>query len=248
MAPRKTTNKAEKPAEKRTTKRVTKAAPIVPAKPRKPIFGIGTWVSLLLLAVMVGVVVYLNQQEKPEPDTSAMEDEFGFVIETVAPLFEEEKLVTGIEIVPADGVPVGVARDGESAWVLTKPEQAEADPGMAEAAASQAATLEFVTEIENASDLSVFGLDAPSYIIKLEFEDGSTRTLEIGDATPSSSGYYARMDGQKVVIVGIDGIQALLSLVDFPPYLNLPTPTPEPTSTPLPTETPAPSAEATPTP
>lgn len=248
MAPRKTTNTAEKPAAKRTTKRVKKETPIVPAKPRKPVFSIGTWVTLLLLAVMVGTVVYLNQQEEPETELSAseMEDEFGFVIETVAPLFEEEKLVTGIEIVPADGIPVGMVRDGESAWVLTKPEQAEADPGMAEAAASQAATLEFVTEIENASDLSAFGLDAPSHIITLDFEDGSTTTLEIGDPTPSFSGYYARMDGQKVVIVGIDGIEALFSLVDFPPYLN--TPTPEPTSTPLPTETPALPAEATPTP
>jgi hypothetical protein len=246
MAPRKTTSKERKPAARKPSRRVKDTS--TANKPRKPVFGVGTWVSLLLLAALIGTVVYLNQQEKSEEPDTSLEDEFGFVIETVAPLFEEEKLVTGIEIVPADGNTVGVARDGEAAWVLTKPEGAEADPGMAEAAASQAATLEFVTEIENTSDLSVFGLDTPSHIIKIKFEDGSTRTLEIGDVTPSSSGYYARMDGQRLVIVGLDGIDALLFLVDFPPYLNTPTPTAEATSTPLPTETPAPTAEATPTP
>ncbi|MDO9303394.1 MAG: hypothetical protein Q7T89_18540, partial [Anaerolineales bacterium] len=67
-------------------------------------------------------------------------------------------------------------------------------------------------------------------------------TLEIGDATPTYSGYYVRVDKDKIMITDLSGIDSLLQLGVFPPYLNTPTPTSLP-----PTPTPVPATEALPT-
>ncbi len=91
----------------------------------------------------------------------------------------------------------------------------------------------------------IFGFDNPAYVITIEFKDGKKRTLEVGDNTPSGNGYYVRVDKDKMLITDLNGIEALLQLGFFPPYLNTPTPTALP-----PTETPVPTVEAavTPTP
>jgi hypothetical protein len=68
--------------------------------------------------------------------------------------------------------------------------------------------------------------------------------LEVGDSTPTNSGYYVRVDKDKMMIADLSGISSLLQLAAFPPYLNTPTPTSLPsTPTPVPpteTSTPVP--------
>jgi hypothetical protein len=158
------------------------------------------------------------------------------------PLFgPEEGLPTSIEIKPADGEIVKIVRDEQNVWSLELPLAAEANPALAEGAASQVATLAMELELED-GDLEVFGLDPPSHVITIEFESGSKHVLEIGDNTPTNSGYYVRLDQDRLMIVGLNGIDSLLNLAFFPTYLNTPTPSPLP-----PTETPvAPSQTPTP--
>lgn len=212
MAPRKTAKtEGRKPARRTTT-----AAP----KPQKGIFRAGTWAAILVLAVLLGVVYYLNTQEKPPQDDS----DFAFELVEDAFLFEDDDLlITGIAISPADGETIRLERDGESAWVFTQPESAEADPALVEAAASQIFSVIIVSEIESV-DPSIFGLDSPSHLIEIRFDNGTTSAIEIGDVTPTNSGYYARVDGARILILDINGIAPLLNLVDFPPYLGTPTP------------------------
>jgi len=228
MAPRKTT----KPATRKTLK--TKEAPA--PRQSKPVFRAGTWVAVLLLVVLGGTAIYLNQQPETAEDadiTSTAEPAF---------LFDAERVVNSIEVKPADGETVRVERDVENLWMVILPIKLEADPGYVEAAASQVGSLNIVSEVE--ADPSALGLDAPQYVIKLTFADGATSTLEIGDATPTNSGYYVRVDNDKVVIVGMSGIDAFANLAFFPPYLNTPTPT----ATPPPTETPVPASDTESTP
>ena len=212
MAPRKTAKtEGRKPARRTTT-----AAP----KPQKGIFRAGTWAAILVLAVLLGVVYYLNTQEKLPQDDS----DFALELVEDAFLFEDDDLlITGIAISPADGETIRLERDGESAWVFTQPESAEADPALVEAAASQIFSVIIVSEIESV-DPSIFGLDSPSHLIEIRFDNGTTSAIEIGDVTPTNSGYYARVDGARILILDINGIAPLLNLVDFPPYLVTPTP------------------------
>lgn len=200
------------------------------ARPGKPVFRAGTWAAIVVLAAVIGAALYMNRQAEIEAETT----------ETPAAgqafLFERDVIVTGIEIQAAGGEPVRVERNPNQPWVLSKPEDAEADQGAAEAAASQIGALGIVTEVEGQKDPSIFGFDEPFYTIDVTFEDGTTSTLEVGDMTPSESGYYVRVDGGKVYVVSPSGIDVLAGLALTPPYLNTPTPIPTATSTPLPTE------------
>jgi hypothetical protein len=167
---------------------------------------------------------------------------------TVSYVFtEEDGLPTSIEIKRAEGETVRVARNGDSAWAVELPLEAEADQGSAEAAASSVSTLRILNEIEG--DPEIFGLDTPAYVITIKFSGGSEHVLDVGDTTPTNNGYYIRLDQEKMLIVSLDGVDALLNLAAFPPYLNTPTPTAlPPTETPAATPTSIPESTVTPTP
>lgn len=244
MAPKTTkttkTSKTTKTAKAPKTPRL-KTAP----KQSKPVFRTGTWVALIVLAAVIGAAVYMNRQAEEAANTeptAAIEEE-SFV-------FAENSIVTGIEVKPAEGETVALKRNEEKGWVLSKPEEVEADQGAAEAAASQIMALKIINEVDAQKDPSIFGFDEPASTITVTFEGGKTSVLEVGDTTPSQSGYYLRVDEKKVYVVSFSGIDALTSLTFAPPYLNTPTPVPTATSTPLPTATSESAAEpaATPTP
>jgi hypothetical protein len=128
---------------------------------------------------------------------------------------------------------------------VEKPFVAEADQGLVEAAAAQISALQVISPINDGKSPSDYGLDNPAYTITIGFGSGKERTLEVGDATPSNSGYYVRVDKDKMMIADLSGISSLLQLSFFPPYLNTPTPTALPAT---PTPVPATEALSTPTP
>lgn len=207
MAPRKTT---------KPTARKTKEAPVI--KHQKPVFRTGTWVTLLLLAALIGFAYYLNNKTDDTeaiPTPASIEETFVFG--------EEDGSLVSIEIKPLDGEAVKAVRNEENIWALELPIEAEADQGLVEAAASQVAALNIVSEVD--ADPSILGLDQPAYLIMLEFADGTKHTLEVGDNTPTNSGYYVRVDNKKIMILTLNGIDSLTTLAQFPPYLNPPLPT-----------------------
>jgi hypothetical protein len=136
-----------------------------------------------------------------------------------------------------------VALNAENVWALELPIQAEANQGLAEAAATQVSALKSISPIN--ADPEIFGLKNPAFTITIEFKGGAKHTLEVGDSTPTQSGYYVRVDKDKMMIADLSGIESLLQLVSSPPYLNTPTPTALP---PTPTPVPATEASGTPTP
>lgn len=224
--------------KKKTTTRKTTSKTKTPSRPQKPLISRGTWIALLLLALVAGYTYYLNNKAETEAEataTPAAEIEFVFGNDT--------GILTSMEVAPAEGETVKVERNSENAWAVTQPLELEADQGVVEAAASQITALTVLDRVD--ADLDILGLDSPQYTINITFEDGSKHTLEIGDNTPTNKGYYARLDKKDILIVSLSGIDALTNLVNTPPYLYTPTPTPVP-STPTP-ETTA-EAESTPEP
>jgi hypothetical protein len=236
-------------APKVTPKKVTLKKPVVrrssQAASRKPIFGLGTLVTLVVFAGLILLTIFVNRKKETTIAETTPTEGIAFVFDG------SEGNLASIEIKPAEGAAVKLVREDKTGWAFELPNKAEADQGMVEAAASQISSLQVVSPIDG--KLSVFGLDKPAYVINLEFSDGKKRTLEVGDATPTNSGYYVRLDGKKLVIVDLTGISALTQLVDFPPYVSTPTPVITLTATELPpteTSTAAPTSETgiTPTP
>lgn len=225
MAPRKTTTKT------RTTKKGTSTA-----KQTKPVVQTSTWITVILLVAVIAGAYFINKNTKATAEaevTPTVEAQF---------LFDSTSIVKSIEVTRFLGEPVRLERK-ENVWVLTKPFETEANAGLAEAAASQVSALKINQEVTgNPSD---YGFDEPIAIISIEFENGNKNIIEVGDANPIGTGYFVRLDNSKILLVSLSGVDALLTLADFPPYLNTPTPT----ATPLPaTETLVPTIEATPTP
>ena len=209
----------------------------------KPVIGIGTWIALVLFAGLVTFAIFLNKKEETAVEATPTSG--------TVPLFPAtEGTPSSIEVKPAEGEAVRVLRNEENVWVLELPFETEVDPGLSEAAATQVSALQEISTVQG--DLADFGLENPAFVITVGFASGKTHTLEIGDMTPSNRGYYVRVDEDRLVVVAVSGLDALLQLQFSPPYLNTPTPTattPPPTETPTPappTETPA--ASVTPTP
>ena len=199
-----------------------------------------TVIYVLLFLVLIGAYYYLNNREQPADITPTLEP-----AAEVSYLFTaEEGLPTSIRIESKAGDTVEVARNAENAWVLILPREATADQASAEAAASQVTTMQILDRLPDI-DPEIVGLTDPEYILVIKFTSGVERNVKIGVITPTESGYYVQNTDGETVIVSKSSVDALLGLLNNPPYLETPTPSPIAlTETPIP---PPPSNE-TPTP
>jgi hypothetical protein len=118
-----------------------------------------------------------------------------------------------------------VARNAENAWALILPREATADQASAEAAASQVTTMQILDRLPDI-DPEIVGLTDPEYNIFVRFTSGVERNVKIGVITPTESGYYVQNTDGETVIVSKSSVDALLGLLNNPPYLETPTPSP----------------------
>jgi hypothetical protein len=182
-----------------------------------------TWIWLVLFLVVVGSFLYLKYRPiKEEAQVTSTPVVSEYLLD------ETEGELVGIRIYNREYDIVMLERTTGGLWSVTLPAPAPADQALAEAGATQATALLIVSIVKTTPPLSDMGLDFPSYVIKLSFDSGASHTLEVGDSTPTGSGYYLRLDGGAIYIISQDGVNALLNLLTTPPYLA-------PTSTPVPT-------------
>lgn len=180
-----------------------------------------TIVYIILLLALVGAYFYLRQ--RPEPAEIELTAE---PTEAVSYLFPEESTPSSIRIESGAGEVVEVARDADNAWILTQPVEAKADQAAAEAAASQVTTMRILDTVPDV-DPEIVGLTDPQYRLAVEFAEGGERSAEIGVITPTESGYYVRNMAGEIIIVSRSSIDALLGLLENPPFLETPTPNAE---------------------
>jgi hypothetical protein len=205
-----------------------------------------TVVYIVLLLGLIGAYFYLKNRAQPadieltaEPSLEA----------TQAYLFTaDEGTPSSIRVESKAGQVVEVTRGAENAWAMTEPIEAKAEQGAAEAAATQVTTMRIVDTIPGNVDLELVGLQSPEYVLTVKFTSGVERTVDVGVITPTESGYYVRDPDGKVLVVSQSAVDALLGLLDNPPYAETPTPSPVPATeilTPLSRGT-SPSGTATP--
>jgi hypothetical protein len=178
-----------------------------------------TWILILVLAGLVGLSFVLRNRAEQAVDLSTPTPD------SIRIFGAELGTPTSIEILPDAGDAVRLARGQDGVWSMELPRPGPANQGLAEAAATQLVTLR--READVAGEAAIFGLESPAYVVNVSFDSGEARSLAVGDATPTSSGYYARLDLGQLVIVGYSGMEALLNLVSSPPYLETPTAVPD---------------------
>jgi len=149
---------------------------------------------------------------------------------------QAEGVLQNLRISDSKGNNFQMQRDLSKAWVITAPSSGAADQGLAGAAETQIGALSIVNTLATPPDLNALGLATPAYSIELTFVNGSSHKMEVGNLTPTSSGYYVRFDGGKIYVIEKSGIDAVLNLLTAPPFPATATPvsTPESTATPTP--------------
>lgn len=179
-----------------------------------------TWVLLVVFLALVGLLFYLDQKEPPEEEVIVTPTE------TIEYLFDETAgFPVRIEIEAKSGEQVAIERNDAGEWVLIKPIETEANQGTAEAAASQLTALRVLSRPEVAP--ADAGLVEPSYTMTVRLAGGTEERVRIGDITPTSIGYYTNIAGSdEILIVEKTGLEALLTLVTSPPFVETPSPTP----------------------
>ena len=196
-----------------------------------------SWLLLALLAALVGFALFLkNKPESDAPEAGASLVPSAEPVEYLFPA--DEGTITSLLVESRDGNSLGMER-GDQAWVATRPFAAELLQASVEEAASQISALTVVSRLE--LDPSAAGLTSPAYAITVGFDNGNFILVQVGNATPTDSGYYVRKQDGSILIVSKFGLEALFNLLLYPPYVSSPTPSPSPA-----TETPTPSATSAP--
>lgn len=186
------------------------------------------WILLILLAIAVGAYFLIRYRT----DKSAAEATEVPVAESYL-VQETDALLISVRIYDQDYHIVEFQRNEGGFWDVTLPTPGTADQALASAAESQLGALRIVTEIGQVASLSDFGLTFPVYTIKLGFSNDVEHKIEIGDSAPTGSGYYVQLDDGGVYVVSQYSLNAVLTLINNPPYPATPTPTQElPTATP----------------
>ena len=146
-------------------------------------------IAVLLLAGLGGAVWWSNRSEaakasKPAPDTS------------IKILSFKEDAVRQVEFKKRDGQDTIVKKDDSGKWIIAAPKPLAADQSAVNGVVSSAASLTADRVIdENVTDLASYGLAPAADEVTVSLKDGKTTKLLVGDATPTGSDVYAKVDG-----------------------------------------------------
>lgn len=119
---------------------------------------------------------------------------------------------------------VALAKDAQGVWTLTEPEPGPADAAAVQSVTTNAASLSVTGVVTTATDLAQFGVLEPTYTLELGLADGQTMKAAIGSPAPVGGYYLLREGDSDVMVVSNFGIDALVGLLDAPPYPPTATP------------------------
>ena len=185
-----------------------------------------TWIVLAILALAVGVYFLLKNQPLKAKTISPTPTGGSYLIT------KADGVLQSLYISDNKGNTFKMQRDLSKSWVITAPTSGAADQGLASAAETQVGALSIITILNSPPALSAVGLAVPVHTMELGFVSGTSHKIEIGDLTPTGSGYYVRFDGGKIYVIEKSGLDAVLNLLTAPPFPA--TATPDTTSTPTP--------------
>lgn len=177
-----------------------------------------TWILLATLAVVVVTYFVIKRHPINTPQTSPT------VTATTFLVTQADGVLQSLHIFDEKGNSVRMQRDLKKTWVITAPSSGVADQGLAGAAETQVGALRIVTILETPPNPSAIGLANPLYTMELGFVSSANHKIEIGNMTPTGSGYYVRYDGGRIYVIEQSGIDALLKLLEAPPFPATATP------------------------
>jgi hypothetical protein len=183
-----------------------------------------TWILVVIFIVLLGGTLYLQKNPLPEKDAEV----------TPSPTPQPRLLgewqssdIQWIAVQRGEGEAVTIAQDGSGNWIINADATAAADAGKVEAVRSEIAGALIQAALPADYDRSALGLDQPVAIITLKNQTAEEVIIQVGNETPTGSGYYVTVGQGAPVAVDQGAIDAVLEQVTLENLL------PEATATPM---------------
>ncbi len=151
-------------------------------------------ILVVVLGLLAGAYFYLSNKKSKEAEPETAGD-------TIKLWELDKEKISQVTVENTEGKVVIENKDKK--WVLTAPSNFKYDQSAVDGVVSNAAavTADKLVE-ENASELGQYGLDKP-VTVAVKLQDGSEKALNIGNVTPTKSGYYVKTkDDNKVYVLG----------------------------------------------
>jgi hypothetical protein len=183
-----------------------------------------TWVVLVIFAALVAVLVFWqrSKENSPEEPTPTPEQ---------PSLLDLNTDITYLRLEKVGGAMVEMELGEDGLWKLTWPLAEKTDVGAVQSAVTQLLSLRILTTLDTIPGLDTIGLASPTYRILIGLDDGSQVIINVGDSTPTGSGYYVLVSGRPLYVINKSGLDSVLKLIDTPPIEPTPTTNPETTPT-----------------
>ena len=161
----------------------------------------------LCLALLLGVYWYINRPEQQRDNSTVIQDvRFWDLSES------------DIAILAIDGPNQLAISYADGRWEVAGLDPEHTDESQVATVVRRFATLEASHQIDHkSSDLSMYGLDQPSTVVRAQLADGSEKVVYLGDRHPTEYLFYAQIEGdQKVYAVnGMYGTAFQSKMEDF---------------------------------
>ena len=189
-----------------------------------------TWIILGVFVLVLAAFLTFQEVSEDEPEeTLAIDIEQLITQEPIKELLgiPPGDYVVGLRLVDSEGNVVEISRPTEEAdWELIMP-MGDADQETINRVIPQILSLEIQETLGESIELSLLGLEEPSYTMVLSISNQGFFTLYIGDVTITDTSYYVRLPGDPPVVVNKFSLDTIINWIADPPIQELPTSTPE---------------------
>lgn len=149
--------------------------------------------SAVIIILIIGIIVVSNIETEENLPANNENNEFYTVYSEEADNISAIEIIGGTDNIKATNL-------GSSVWTINDFDAEEIDTSKAYGIAGTVSQLSSKNKVEeNASDLSVYGLDNPSVTVKITKKNGKNDTLYIGDKSPALGEYFIIKDGESTV-------------------------------------------------
>jgi hypothetical protein len=171
-----------------------------------------TWILLALFVISLGGFWFWQRSDGNETA------ETGTPFPTSLPLLlnVDANQIQDIKIEDAAGKRLVLSSLGGSSWIITEPERDNVDMDAFSSILQQLTFFQPLGMVDPIPPPDQIGMVIPAYTITVTGQDGKDTVFEVGDQTPTQSGYYVQVEG-KLYVVGAATIDAFLDMLTHPP-------------------------------
>jgi len=169
-----------------------------------------TWILLAVFAVALAGTWYWQRSEEKKVAEEPTPTEAKTLLDV------DINNIRDLKIEDAQGKRLNLRKVSSGLWIMTEPERQNVDLEAVNTKIDQLTLLSALNTIQSPPTDEQIGLAAPAYKITVTNQDGKDTVLEIGEETPTQSGYYLRLNGT-VYVISKASIDALTDMLANPP-------------------------------